>query len=173
MAEYWDLYDIERNPLGRLHKRGDEIPEGEYHLVVEIWTRDDAGRFLISRRHPDKPWGLFWECTGGSVVAGEDSLTGAQRELEEELGIRVEKEALKYIFTDAGVRHRSCIYDTYEVRWNGSITDLTLQEGEVVDAKWVDYDELCALYDAGVFVPQLGYFRKWFGHEAFHSLCKR
>ena len=94
MAEYWDLYDCERKPLGKLHRRGDEIPAGEYHLVAEVWTRDNAGNFLVSRRHPDKPFGLYWECTGGSVVAGEDSLTGAQRELEEELGIRTHESCL-------------------------------------------------------------------------------
>jgi len=162
MAEYWDLYDCERRPLGKLHRRGDEIPAGEYHLVVEIWTRDDAGRFLISRRHPDKPWGLYWECTGGSVVAGEDSLTGAQRELEEELGIGVEKDALKYVSTSINVRNTNSIYDVYEVRWNGDLSELTFQEGEVVDAKWVDFDELCAMHEAGQVVPQIGYFKEKF-----------
>lgn len=162
MAEYWDLYDHERMPLGKLHRRGDEIPVGEYHLVVEIWTRDDAGRFLISRRHPDKPWGLYWECTGGSVVAGEDSLTGAQRELEEELGIRVPVQELKYVFTSINVRNTNSIYDVYEVKWNGDISDLTFQEGEVVDAKWVDFDTLCAMHDNGEVVPQLGYFKEYF-----------
>lgn len=165
MAEYWDLYDCNRMPLGKLHRRGDEVPAGEYHLVVEIWTRDDAGRFLISRRHPDKPFGLYWECTGGSVVAGEDSLTGAVRELEEELGIRVAAEELRYVFTSINERNTNSIYDTYEVRWNGDLSELTLQEGEVVDAKWVDYDELCAMEARGEFVPQLSYFHKWFSPE--------
>lgn len=165
MAEYWDLYDCERKPLGRLHRRGDEVPAGAYHLVVEIWTRDDAGRFLISRRHPDKPFGLYWECTGGSVVAGEDSLTGAQRELAEELGIHVNAEELKYIFTSVNDRNTNSIYDTYEVRWNGDVSQLSLQDGEVVDAKWVNFDQLCAMDDRGELVPQLRYFRKWFSPE--------
>lgn len=162
MAEYWDLYDSERRPLGRLHRRGDELSAGEYHLVAEIWTRDDAGRFLISRRHPDKPWGLYWECTGGSVVAGEDSRTGAQRELAEELGIRVDADELRYVFTSINVRNTNSIYDIYEARWSGEVSDLTLQEGEVVDAKWVGFDELCAMYDAGEIIPQIGYFREHF-----------
>ena len=166
MAEYWDLYDSERRPLGRLHRRGDEIPAGEYHLVAEIWTRDDAGRFLISRRHPDKPWGLYWECTGGSVLAGEDSLTGAQRELEEELGIRVDKQELKHVFTSVNVRNTNSIYDVYTVKWNGEISGLSLQEGEVVDAKWVDFDTLCGMYDEGKVIPQIGYFKEYFAPEA-------
>ena len=165
MAEYWDMYDSERRPLGKLHRRGVEIPEGEYHLVVEIWTRNDAGQFLISRRHPDKPWGLYWECTGGSVVAGEDSRTGAQRELEEELGIHVDAEKLKYVFTSINVRNTNSIYDVYEARWNGDLSQIRLQEGETVDAKWVSYEELCAMEERGEFIPQLEYFHEWFAPE--------
>lgn len=165
MAEYWDLYDCNRKPLGKLHRRGDEIPAGEYHLVVEIWKRNDAGQFLLSRRHPDKPFGLYWECTGGSVVAGEDSRTGAQRELEEELGISVSGDELKYVFTSVNERNTNSIYDVYELRWNGDIADLKFQEGEVVDAKWVSFDELCAMETRGELVPQLSYFHNWFTPE--------
>lgn len=165
MAEYWDMYDCNRKPLGKLHRRGVEIPEGEYHLVVEIWKRDDAGRFLMSQRHPDKPWALLWECTGGSVVAGEDSLTGAQRELEEELGISVSPEELKLVFSSVNERNTNTIYDVYEVRWNGNVSQLKLQEGEVVDAKWVDFEELCAMEERGELVPPLRYFRDWFAPE--------
>ena len=165
MAEYWDLYDSERRPLGRLHRRGDEVPAGAYHLVAEIWTRDDAGRFLISRRHPEKPWGLYWECTGGSVLAGEDSRTGAQRELAEELGICVNADELKHVYTSINVRNTNSIYDVFEVRWNGDLSELTLQEGEVVDAKRVDFDELCAMEARGEFVPQLRYFHELFAPE--------
>ena len=138
---------------------------GEYHLVVEIWTRDDAGRFLISRRHPDKPWGLFWECTGGSVVAGEDSITGALRELEEELGLHANTGELKYVFTRINVRNTNSIYDVYQYHWKGDISQLTFQEGEVVDAKWVGFDELCAMEVRGELLPQLRYFHEYFAPE--------
>ena len=37
MAEFWDIYDAERRLTGKLHRRGDTLPEGEYHLVVHIW----------------------------------------------------------------------------------------------------------------------------------------
>jgi len=160
MAEYWDLYDGGRRPLGRLHRRGDEMKAGEYHLVVQIWTRDDEGRFLISQRHPDKPWPLFYETVGGSVVAGEDTLTGARRELEEEIGLTVPGEDMKLIGTinDGG----NTIYDIFLVRWNGGIGALSFQETEVVGAQWMTFEELCALDDQGKLVPTLKYFRDWF-----------
>ena len=100
------------------------------------------------------------------MVAGEDSLTGAQRELEEELGIHVEADELKYVFTSINVRNTNSIYDVYEVRWNGDVSKLSLQEGEVVDAKWVGFGELCVMYDEGKVVPQLEYFKEHFAAES-------
>lgn len=162
MAELWDLYDENRRPLDRLHRRGDPLPEGAYHLVVQVWIRDGRGRFLISRRHPDKPFGLYWECTGGSVTAGEDSRSGAMREVGEELGISLKPEQL----TLMSVRRRddySDFCDDWLARWDGELDQLRLQDSEVVDAKWANYDELCAMEERGEFVPTLKYFRQRFG----------
>ena len=87
MAELWDVYTEERVLTGRLQQRGLPIPEGAYHLVVNIWVVREDGRILLTRRDPRKPYGGWWETTGGSVVAGEDSLQGAIRETGEETGI--------------------------------------------------------------------------------------
>ncbi len=81
MAEYWDVYDENRNKTGALHRRGDPLGPQEYHLVVEIWTLDGQGRVLLTRRDLRKHFGGLWECTGGSAQAGEDSRTAVRREL--------------------------------------------------------------------------------------------
>jgi len=77
LPEFWDLLGADRESLGETHARGFPVPRGKYHLVVEIWVIDSAGRILLTRRHPDKPFGLFWEGTGGSALAhrytGEDT----------------------------------------------------------------------------------------------------
>lgn len=161
MAEYWDLYDCERRLTGEIHRRGEPVPDGRYHLVVQIWVRNDAGEFLISCRHPSKPFGMYWECTGGSVTAGEDSITGALREVKEELGVDLAAENLSLIRQEHREHYHDFV-DNYVARWNGDIAELTLQETEVVDAKWVTYDELCAMDDAGEIVPTLRYFRQQF-----------
>ena len=88
--ELWDLYNENRELLGRDHIRGEEIPEGCYHLVVHVWIRNSKGEYLISRRSANRPsFPLLWECVGGSVLKGEDSLQGALRETQEEVGLQL------------------------------------------------------------------------------------
>ena len=70
-TEYWDLFDADGAPTGETMKRGDPVPKGRRHLVVEIWTVDGKGKILLTKRHPDKHFPDFWECTGGSVTVGE------------------------------------------------------------------------------------------------------
>jgi hypothetical protein len=43
MTELWDLYDENRQPLGRTHVRGVPLEGGTFHLVVEIWFITDDG----------------------------------------------------------------------------------------------------------------------------------
>ena len=80
MAEYWDIFDMDRRSTGRQHLRGTPMADGDYHLVVNIWVVNSAGQVLLTQRHPDIPFGLKWACTGGSAITGEDTLTAALRE---------------------------------------------------------------------------------------------
>lgn len=47
------------------------IRNGEYHLAADIWVINENNKILITQRHPDKNFGLLWECSGGAVVADE------------------------------------------------------------------------------------------------------
>ena len=38
-AEIWDLYDENRELLGKDHVRGEQLPIDGYHLVVHVWIR--------------------------------------------------------------------------------------------------------------------------------------
>jgi 8-oxo-dGTP diphosphatase len=64
-------------------------------LVVAVALVDPDGRILMQRRPADRAHGGLWEFPGGKVEAGE-SLEGALvREIEEELGLRLDPAALK------------------------------------------------------------------------------
>lgn len=45
---------------------------------------------------------LKWECVGGSVLKGEDSLTGALRETKEEVGLSLDPEFGKLVRSTIG-----------------------------------------------------------------------
>ena len=152
MAELWDMYDVERKPLGHTHVRGTPIKPGEYHIVVQICVLDAKGRLLMTKRHPDKVLGNFWEVTAGSALAGEDSLTGAVRELYEETGLCVEREQMKMLYAYTGEDY---FFDCYIVRLNaeGSEMKLTMQEGETVDFIWADEETQERMEKDGLIVP--------------------
>ena len=110
--EIWDVYDINRKKVGKVHERGVPLLTGEYHLTVEVWVVDSSNRILLSQRHPSRNNGLLWECSGGSVLAGEESVDGAQRECKEEIGIEIDKQLFEYIGSDI---RKDYIIDTYVV----------------------------------------------------------
>ena len=141
MPEIWELVDVHKCRTGVLHERGKEssIPAGMYHMVVDVWTVGPKGEVLLTQRHPGKHYGLMWECSGGSVIAGEDSRAAAVRELREETGLCAQEDEL--IFLGDSV-HSYWIVDTYLYRAREERPSLCLQPGEVVDAKWIPVGEM-------------------------------
>lgn len=158
MPEILDLYDENRKLIGKTHVRGVPIKEGTFYLVADIWTVTFDGYILIDKRHPNKPFGGMWECTGGAVTAGEDSVTGAIRELEEELGIKASKDELRIIDS---FRCRNKFVDTYLLRKNIDIQALRLQKDEVTEAKLVNFSELEELIENQQLSISSGRFKEY------------
>lgn len=148
MSEIWELVDEQKHKTGILHEReyAEQIPKGLYHIVVSIWTRMPDGRLLLTQRNPNKPMGMLWECTMGSVLAGEESASAAARELLEETGIHAEAEALIYL---GDTYNSNWIVDTY-LYVPREMPSLFLQAEEVVDAKLVSFEEMEGLKEAVV-----------------------
>ena len=152
--EYFDLYDGNRNALGRTHRRGDALPPGTYHIVAEVWTVNGLGSALLTRRDARKRlYPGLWENTGGVVLAGEDSRQGAVRELFEETGIRAEPDELTLL---SSFQVGSVFVDAYLLQRNVALSDLTLQPGETVDARWATLPEIREIWDRGELA-----FRTW------------
>ena len=139
MPELWDLRDEFQRPTGKTIFRGEPIPEGYWHIVVGIWTLTADGRLLLTRRHPDKPWGLLWENTAGSVIAGEDSFHGALRELREETGLVAEPERVRLLSSEKADRF---FIDNYLYLCPEREPKLILQPEEVVDACFIELSEI-------------------------------
>lgn len=56
---------------------------------VAVAVIERRGRYLISQRHPGGHLGNYWEFPGGKRRVGETWRACLQRELQEELGVRV------------------------------------------------------------------------------------
>lgn len=129
--ELWDLYDAQRRKTGRLHRRGDPLKEGDYYISVHVWLLNARGEFLLTKRSPNKGYPHMWECTGGSVLAGEDSLTAAVREVAEETGLKLSPQDGQLLFT----LHRDGVNfcDVYLFRYEFDLEKVTLLPGETCD----------------------------------------
>lgn len=149
--EIWDVYDRNRKKTGRTHVRGVPMNEGDYHIVTDIWTINREGKLLLTQRHPEKTFGLWWECTGGSAQAGETSLESVLRELSEEVGIFARPEEVRLIHT---VERPERFVDTYVTFQDVTEKDLVLQAEEVVAAKFVTMEEVRAIWSAGNMLPR-------------------
>ena len=156
--ELWDLYTRERRLTGETHIRGEKLPPERYHLVVHVWIKNSQGQWLISQRAASRPtFPLKWESVGGSVTKGEDSLTGAIREVKEEVGVDLDPAQGRMI--NSTVReHYQDIKDDWVFRYDGPVDLRSATTDEVADIRWMTVAEIRALYDAGELVHTLGYF---------------
>lgn len=160
MGEIFDVYDVRRNKVNKLHERGVKLLEGDYRLVVHIWIINENGEILIQKRVKNKSYGGMWDCSaGGCATKGHTSITTAVREVEEEIGIKVLEEELERICT---LQCSDVFDDIYIVRKNIKIEDVKIQIEEVEDVKIVTYKEIQSLLAEGQFVryKYLNYFKE-------------
>lgn len=151
--ELVDLYDEQRRPTGRLHRRGAYIQKGDYVLVACAWIGDGKGRVLLTLRAPEKlACPNTWENSGGGARAGEDSVQAVLRELREETGIVAGPHELVYMETD---QTRDAFIDFYFLIHPVPLEELTLQPGETADACWVTLEEMDGLIAQGVVATPL------------------
>lgn len=114
--ELLDILDDNGNVIGQ-GTRAEAHARGLWHRTAHVWViipplhgnRD--GALLFQRRSPSKDVApnLLDVSVGGHLARGEDVLHAAQRELQEELGVRVRREALRPLGLrqTAGIHGRS------------------------------------------------------------------
>jgi isopentenyldiphosphate isomerase len=154
MAEMWDVLDENGNTTGRLCERG-PMNQGEYHLIVHVWIINGKNEFLISKRTPNKqPYPNMWECTGGSAVAGDDSITTAIKEVQEELGITLEPEngQLFKSYTRTFKNGSGDFNDIWIFHQEVDLSSITFQANETCDAMFADRTKIENMINDGIFL---------------------
>ena len=154
--ELFDVRNPDGSPSGIVRERGVAHREGSLHATVHIWIvrENDKSGFdvLLQKRSASKDShpGFYDISSAGHIAAGEDYLPTAVRELSEELGISASESELQYVGIHRGGfedvfygrpfkdEELSAVYVYAEPVSTG---ELRLQESEVEEVVWIDYEE--------------------------------
>lgn len=146
--EYRELYDINRNKIGKCILKGEKVPKETYYVSTIAFMENIDGKFLIQKRTPEK--GNCYGLTGGHPKKSESSIEGLIREVKEELDLDISNEKSLYFHT---YRNDHCFIDLYYVRLPLDINKLTLQKEEVTEVKLLTLEEIQTLIDNNNFFP--------------------
>lgn len=150
-TEILDLYDSTGTHVCGTVERGTAAPSGTFLKLTAVMTLRSDGRFLMTRRAPEKKYARRWEITGGCVKSGETPLEAAVRELYEETGIQAEPEELIFCGT---IRRAGYIHTFYLLKSDVDDSVLRMQTGETDAYCWVTTEEYLAMTEAHKTIPQ-------------------
>lgn len=144
--EYRDLYDKNRQLTGLKITKHDPVPEGMYYTTVMVFIENSNGDILLQQRPLYK--GGNWATTGGHPKSGESSLEGMVTEIQEELGVTVNKEELVLFKT---IMTEDDFLDLYYLNKDISLEEMTKQDEEVEDINWFSKAQIQEMIKDGRF----------------------
>ena|SRR3989344_2729983 len=148
---------IKSVPRNRAHA------EGIWHRSTGVWVVND-GKVLCQKRSlkKDTHAGMWQADFGGHMTPKEIYLDNAQKELEEETGIKLDRKNFKQVMTYrySGIDQTTGIDDRefmgiFVANWGGDISKLKLEADEVQAVAWRTLDELAKL---------IGHDDSWVAH---------
>ena len=154
--EILDIYDINKRKTGKTFIRGEGVLcDDEFVIGVQAIIINSKKEILISKRSSLKEiFPSMWECNGGALLAGEEVVDGIVREIDEELGIKLDSSKAIYLKTTKD-NHR--FKEIYLFEKDVDIKDLKFIDEEVVDAKWVSIDEFIYMFNKKEIVPNVDF----------------
>ena len=152
MAEIVDVYTYDRQKTGETAVRGRPLQKDRYRMVVHVCLFNSEGKMLIQHRSETHVrWTGLWDVTmGGGVQQGDDSRSAAERELAEEIGLRV---SLTDVAPSLTMYPGQVIDDFYILRGDPELSALRLQEEEVQAVAWAGAEDIHRMIREGTFIP--------------------
>lgn len=146
--EYIDVLDENGNKLNIVRNRQLIYKLGNWHRTVHVWVLNSKNELLIQKRTKDKETfpGLWAISIAGHVRSGESSFEAAIREVEEEIGLKVNINDLNFLFSlkrnqayKDGMIHVHD--DIYLLEIDLDILNISIQKEELTEIKFIDYLE--------------------------------
>lgn len=142
--EYFDVVNEQNEPTGeKLPRSAVHEHDAYWHRTTIIWVVNLKKEVLCQQRSfkKDENPGKWQSYFGGHVNVGESYDENAAREVQEELGITISIKDLRAICIRKNETHKH-FGQVYLLRWDGDISKLTFNDGEVAQVKWISVDEL-------------------------------
>jgi isopentenyl-diphosphate delta-isomerase type 1 len=144
--ELIDVIDEDGNPTGTVKPRKSVHRDGDLHRTVHVWLLTSRKEVLLQKRAKTKSThpGLWDMACAGHITHGETSLEASVKEIEEELGIQINPEDIRFLFSiksrhihHGGVKTDYELHDVYLVKKDIPLSFFTLQIDEVEAVKYI------------------------------------
>lgn len=150
MSEQVVLVDEYDNQIGLMDKLEAHRGEGTLHRAISVLLyriKDGKKELLLQQRSKEKPlWPLFWTNTVCTHPRdGEVPVDCAVRRLSEEMGIRVQKSDLRFVYKLLYQARYNEQFSEHELdhvfvgRWDGQVM---INVDEVNDYRWIELGKL-------------------------------
>jgi len=157
--ELLDLYDDFGNKTGKVIERGTKFESGNVMLSI-IFIKNSNNQYLVQKTSEEKD--SIFSSTGGHVTHNENGLNTIVRELEEELGLVIDKDEIKFI-DFLKMPNKRCVVNLYLLEKDVELKNLKLQQEEVEYVKWMSGKEILNLINKEQFQASHAYlFQKYF-----------
>lgn len=147
--EYLDIVDENNQLTGKTEERNIIHEKGIWHREVAVWIMNEKGEILLQKRaankrqEPNK-----WAICAGHIEAGESIEDSIIREMEEELGIKVNINQLEFLkiykkqndIPNNNIKNYNFQY-MYFLKTNWNIEDYKIQLEELSKIKYVPFTE--------------------------------
>lgn len=141
--EHWDLYTDEFINTHNTILSSEEIPNGYYHIALELWIVNDQHEVLLLKNTLDysKRYPGSWCCIGGNLCTGETKDEAVRRIVQEKIGISINLSNI-YMFSPVKRDPYKYAYITYIIFDNIDLNTINFKDNNSLEAKFVNKKEL-------------------------------
>lgn len=167
MEELIDVLDENGVKTGEVLTRKEVHKRELWHRAIAVAIVNEENQILMQQRsyNKDKNAGMWDISVAGHISSGQDALTAASREINEEvsvnLGFNVDIKEFRYMFSyrkeemfkEDYIERQ--FYDFFILRKNGlKAEDIKIQESEVEQIKFVNISELNEMIESKTIVER-------------------